>query len=198
MPRSSLEAIMASVSPPVSRKQDFFEIDLSVDQCKATLWKTIKEANVRLVIVTGMGDWKRDEVLDIIRTQHGKQMSVASADDFMMQNNKYIFDASKLTASHMKCQGQARNALHSSNDAVVFIANKNSVLEHIKMYAAWGFPFISVVFKPSSSENAIALGSGNCKNIPESVFERCFEEVGGLNLTPAVFPKLKGVCRILV
>ena len=189
---------MASVSPPVARKQDFFKRDLNVDECKATLWKTIKEANVRLVIVTGMGDWKRDEVLDLLKTQYRRQMSVASADDFMMQNDRYVFDASKLTASHMKCQGQARNVLHSSNDTVVFIANKNSVLEHIKMYAAWGFPFIAVVFKPSSLENAIALGRGNSKNIPESVFERCFEEVKGLKLTQAVFPKLKGVCRILV
>ena len=117
----------------------------------------------------------------------------------MVQNDKYVFDVSRLTASHMKCQGEARNALHSSSDSVVFIANKNSVIDHIKtMYSAWGYPFISVVFTPSSAENATALGRGNAKQIPESVFERCYEEVGALKLTQAVFPKLKGVCRDLV
>ena len=198
MPRSSLDAIMGSVTPSETRKEPFFQKDLTVDQCKSTLWKTIKEANVRLVILVGMGDWKRDEVLEVLETQHAKDMFVSSADKFMVQNEKYVFDVSRLTASHMKCQGEARNALHSSSDTVVFIANKNSVIDHIKMYSAWGYPFISVVFTPSSVENATALGRGNAKQIPESVFERCYEEVGALKLTQAVFPKLKGVCRVLV
>ena len=154
---------------------------------------------MRLVILIGMGDWKRDEVLEVLETQHAKDMFVSSADKFMMQNDKYVFDVSRLTASHMKCQGEARNALHSSrSDTVVFIANKNSVIDHIKMYSAWSYPFISVVFTPSSAENATALGRGNTKQIPESVYERCYEEVGALKLTQAVFPKLKGVCRVLV
>ncbi len=198
MPRSSLDTIMGSVPPSLAPKESFFQKDLNVEQCTATIWKTIKEANVRLVILTGMGDWKRDEVLESLKSQHGTQMFVISADKFMMKDDKYVFDGSKLTVSHMKCQGEAQNALHSSNNTVVFIANKNSVTEHIKMYAAWGYPFISVVFIPSSVQNAIALGCGNTKQIPDSVFERCYEEVKELELTQAVFPKLKGVCRILV
>lgn len=198
MPRSSLDTIMGSVIPSQVRKESFFQKDLNVEQCKATMWKTIKEANVRLVIITGMGDWKRDEVLDVLESQHGKQMFLISADKFMTKDDKYVFDPYKLTSSHMRCQGEARNALHCSNDTVVFIANKNSVTEHIKMYAAWGYPFISVVFTPSSVQNAIALGCENTKQIPESVFEQCYEEVKGLKLTQVLFPKLRGVCRILV
>ena len=199
MPRSSsLDAIMNSVTPFQARHESFFQKDLNVEQCMRTIWKTIQEANVRLVILTGMGAWRRDEVLHSLESQHGKQMFVISADKFMMKDDKYVFDASKLSASHMKCQGEARNALHSSNDMVVFIANKNSINEHIKMYADWGYPFISVVFVPSSVQNAIALGCGNTKQIPDFVFERCYEEVKELKLTQAIFPKLKGVCRILV
>ena len=78
MPRSSLDAIMGSVTPSQARKESFFQRDLNVEQCKASLWKTIKEANVRLVILSGMGDWKRDEVLDVLESQYGKQMLVIS------------------------------------------------------------------------------------------------------------------------
>ena len=188
---------MGSVTLSETRKEPFFQKDLTVEQCKSTLWKTVEEASVRLVIFSGMGDWKRDEVLEVLESQHAKDMFVASADKFMVQNDKYVFDVSKLTNSHLKCQGEARNALHSSNDTVVFIANKNSVVDHIKCIPP-GHPFISVVFTPPSAQNATALGRGNGKQIPESVFERCYEEVGALKLTQAVFPKLKGVCRILV
>ena len=88
-------------------------------------------------------------------------MFVSSADKSMVQNDKYVFDASKLTTSHMKCQGEARNALHSSSDTVLFIANKNSVIDHIKMYSAWGYPFISVVFG-GGGFHSIFCGKCNC------------------------------------
>ena len=133
-----------------------------------------------------------------MQTQYGKQILIVSADNHMTKNGKYVFDASKLTASHIKCQGEARNALHSSDKTVVFIANKNSNKQHIEMYAAWGYPFLSVVFTPSSVEHAVALGEGNPKHIPDFVFERCFEEVQTLKLTEHVFPKLKGVCKVSV
>ena len=198
MPRSSLDAIMSSVTASGRRTNDFFQKDLNVEQCNSRLWSIIKEADVRLVILSGMGDWKRDEVLEALKSQHGKEMFVISADNFMMQDDKYVFDPSKLTSSHRRCQGEARNALHSSNKTVVFIANKNSVIDHIKMYADWGYPFLSVLFKPSDSSNAVALGTGNRKHIPVSVYEQCYEEVVRLKLTQDIFPKLKGVCTILV
>lgn len=198
MPRSSLDAIMSSVTSSPRRTESFFRKDLNVDECKATLWKTIKEADVRLVILIGMGDWKRDEVLHHIQSQHHKQMHVISADNFMMKDDKYVFDPYKLTSSHIKCQGEARNAMHRTNDTIVFIANKNSVVEHIKMYADWGYPFITIIFTPSSVQNAAALGCGNTKEIPESVFERCYTEIQDLQLTQAIFPKLRGVCNVLV
>ena len=86
----------------------------------------------------------------------------------------------------------------STKDKVVFVANKNTIEDHIKMYAQWGYPFIVVKFVPSTPSNAIALGVGNVKQIPTSIFQAAYNEMNNLRLNNTVFPKLRGVCTIKV
>lgn len=201
MPRNSLEAIFSSVDgtstarkkPMEAMKME--EITCRLDEAVRRVSDMLDTTSARLVMLVGMGDWGRDNFIkEFVKV--GKEVTIASADDGMMKSGKYVFDMTKLTQCHLRCQGTARNVLMSTKTGVVFVANKNTIGDHIKMYAQWGYPFIAVKFVPASRANAVALGVGNIKQIPTGVFESAYDEMENLQLVTSTFPKLRGICTI--
>lgn len=75
---------------------------------------------------------------------------VCSADDYFMENGKYIFDPAKIAAAHQACQQKARYAMETGCRRVV-VDNTNTQRWEFAIYKEMakehGYQVVEVVFR---------------------------------------------------
>ena len=200
MRSSSLDQIFASVErskTPIQRtKCPVVHREITLDQEKDVRLFCFRQ-QVRMILLVGPPIQARQDFIMNMKRQV-KDMRYFAADDFFMKNGRYVFDAKCLLRAHQKCQGNVRGALMDSKCPIVVVDNTSVKKEHIKVYDDFKYPFAVIVFQPSTAADAIALGIGNTKNIPQHVFENCFNEMNGLRLNDKEFPMLRGVFHMSV
>ena len=199
---TSLAAINASISVSPRQATSFTVNTVTSEYLTENITSIAKSLNVRLVIMIGMGDWKRDLFLRDLKNKSSKDIVVCGVDPpfnpIMMTDSKYTFDASKLTMSHVACQGKVKTCLSQTfNNQLIFVANRNTVLEHIKMYSNMG-KFIVICFAPVSKEVSLKYGLETQWNIPLKIFSDAYDELKSLQLNSSDLPNLKAIYRVKV
>ena len=198
---SSLDKIFASVDQTnnISKKLKgpLFNRDITPSPNKEhEIQRFCFRQGVRMILLIGPPIQAKEDLIARLATKE-KEMRCFAADDFFMKDGKYVFDARGLLRAHQRCQGNVRDALMKKCPLVV-VNNTSVKRDHIKVYDDFKYPFAVVVFQPSSPADAIALGIGNPKNLPQYVFENCYNEMQHLSLNDEEFPMLKGVFRMQV
>jgi len=190
---SSLEAIFRSVDQTRVREAMPQKTHSDLHQIVSDVLLLCERTKTRLIIPVGMGEWKRDEFVQLVKQR--KTTVVASADAYFMRDGEYRFDARRLTQAHIECQTLCKKTLHNNSTDLCVIANQNCKLQNIRMYADMRMPFVVVVFMPDSSTTAISLSVNNCKGVPANVYKSVYEDMQALipQLTRDHLPKLTGV-----
>lgn len=194
----SLDTIFASVEPLTPRSDITRRNHFDCKQTAHDVLRFLNDKQIRLVLCCGMPEWKRDDFVAYLKQKRADTV-IATADDHFMKDGAYVFNPKELTNAHIQCQQKVAHTIHNTT-SICIVANQNSTVQNIQMYAKMRQPFVIVAFVPDTKTTAVCLSLDNSKNMPSHIYERCFNDINGIlpKLNQTTFPKLMALFNVIV